>query len=307
MLLSAVFFAGMGVCVKFASVHFNASELVFYRGVISVVIMLAMLRGRDIEWRTRMPGQHLWRCAVGVFSLGTWFYALAELPLATAITLNYMSSVWVALLALITTLWWAWRGGSGQRPALAQNGRQAGPLGLSILASFAGVVLMLRPTVDTSQWFAAVVGLVSGLVSALAYLQVRVLTQAGEPITRTVLFFSIATVFAGAAGMGVQGISPWNAQAALWLLPLGVLASAGQMCMTRGYSHGPTLVAANLHYAGIVFGALFSVAFFDDPLSLWTWVGMAVILLSGIWATWLQESPPNPFSGELNAHPPHQR
>ena len=41
MLLSAVFFAGMGVCVKFASVHFNASELVFYRGVISVVIMLA--------------------------------------------------------------------------------------------------------------------------------------------------------------------------------------------------------------------------------------------------------------------------
>jgi drug/metabolite transporter (DMT)-like permease len=307
MLLSAVFFAGMGVCVKFASAHFNASELVFYRGVISVVIMLAMLRGRDIEWRTRMPGQHLWRCAVGVFSLGTWFYALAELPLATAITLNYMSSVWVALLALITTLWWAWRGGSGQRPALAQNGRQAGPLGLSILASFAGVVLMLRPTVDTSQWFAAVVGLVSGLVSALAYLQVRVLTQAGEPITRTVLFFSIATVFAGAAGMGVQGISPWNAQAALWLLPLGVLASAGQMCMTRGYSHGPTLVAANLHYAGIVFGALFSVAFFDDPLSLWTWVGMAVILLSGIWATWLQESPPNPFSGELNAHPPHQR
>jgi drug/metabolite transporter (DMT)-like permease len=244
---------------------------------------------------------------VGVFSLGTWFYALAELPLATAITLNYMSSVWVALLALITTLWWAWRGGSGQRPALAQNGRQAGPLGLSILASFAGVVLMLRPTVDTSQWFAALVGLVSGLVSALAYLQVRVLTQAGEPITRTVLFFSIATVFAGAAGMGVQGISPWNAQAALWLLPLGVLASAGQMCMTRGYSHGPTLVAANLHYAGIVFGALFSVAFFDDPLSLWTWVGMAVILLSGIWATWLQESPPNPFSGELNAHPPHQR
>ena len=307
MLLSAVFFAGMGVCVKFASAHFNASELVFYRGVISVVIMLAMLRGRDIEWRTRMPGQHLWRCAVGVFSLVTWFYALAELPLATAITLNYMSSVWVALLALITTLWWAWRGGSGQRPALAQNGRQAGPLGLSILASFAGVVLMLRPTVDTSQWFAAVVGLVSGLVSALAYLQVRVLTQAGEPITRTVLFFSIATVFAGAAGMGVQGISPWNAQAALWLLPLGVLASAGQMCMTRGYSHGPTLVAANLHYAGIVFGALFSVAFFDDPLSLWTWVGMAVILLSGIWATWLQESPPQTLCGELNAHPPHQR
>ena len=167
MLLSAVCFAGMGVCVKFASLHFNASELVFYRGVISVVIMLAMLRGRDIEWRTQMPGQHLWRSAVGVFSLVTWFYALAELPLATAMTLNYLSSVWVALLALIATLWWRLRG-SGVRPALAQNGRQAWPLGLSIMASFIGVVLMLRPTVDNSQWFAAGVGLVSGLVAALA-------------------------------------------------------------------------------------------------------------------------------------------
>jgi S-adenosylmethionine uptake transporter len=208
-------------------------------------------------------------------------------------TLNYMSSVWVALMALIATLWWRLRG-SGARPALAQNGRQAWPLGLSIMASFIGVVLMLRPTVDNSQWFAAVVGLVSGLVAALAYLQVRTLTHAGEPITRTVLFFSIATMITGAAGIGVQGVSPWNAQAAWWLLPLGVLSSAGQMCMTRGYSHGPTLVAANLHYAGIVFGALFSVAFFDDPITWWTWAGMTVILLSGIWATWLQESPPKP-------------
>ena len=216
MLLSAVCFAGMGVCVKFASLHFNASELVFYRGVISVVIMLAMLRGHDIEWRTQMPGQHLWRSAVGVFSLVTWFYALA-------------------------------------------------------------------------------------------YLQVRTLTHAGEPITRTVLFFSIATMITGAAGMGVQGVSPWNAQAAWWLLPLGVLSSAGQIFMTRGYSHGPTLVAANLHYSGIVFGALFSVAFFDDPITWWTWAGMAVILLSGIWATWLQESPPPPTCGDLNAHPPDHR
>jgi drug/metabolite transporter (DMT)-like permease len=43
-----------------------------------------------------------------------------------------------------------------------------------------------------------------------------------------------------------------------------------------------------------VFGALFSVVFFDDPHTWWTWAGMAVILLSGIWATWLQESPPKP-------------
>ena len=294
MLLSAAFFAGMGVCVKFASVHYNASELVFYRGIISVLIMLAMLRGRDIEWRTRIPGQHLWRCSIGVFSLGTWFYAIAELPLATAITLNYMSSVWVALLAWLTSLWWGLRTSQGSQKMLTAFGGHTGPLGLSILASFIGVVLMLRPTVDTDQWFAAWVGIVSGVASAVVYFKVRSLTQAGEPVTRTVLFFSIASVLAGAVGMGVQGNSGWNAHAAAWLIPLGVLASAGQMCMTRGYSHGSTLVAANLHYAGIVFGALFSIVFFDDPIALWGWVGMAIIMVSGIWATWLQESPTLP-------------
>ncbi|NBX54941.1 MAG: DMT family transporter [Betaproteobacteria bacterium] len=293
MLLSAACFAGMGVCVKFASIHYNASELVFYRGIISVLIMLAVLRGQDIEWRTHIPGQHLWRCSIGVFSLGTWFYALAELPLATAITLNYMSSVWVALLAWVTSLWWGLRSSRGSPKAFTTFGGHTGPLGFSILASFAGVVLMLRPTVDTDQWFAALVGIVSGVSSAVVYLKVRSLTQAGEPITRTVLFFSLASVLAGAAGMGVQGNSGWNTEAAAWLLPLGVLASAGQMCMTRGYSLGPTLVAANLQYAGIVFGALFSVAFFNDPITLWGWAGMTVIMVSGIWATWLQESSPS--------------
>jgi S-adenosylmethionine uptake transporter len=293
MILASLFFSMMGVCIKYASAHFQTSELVFFRGLIGVVFMATLCRVKGVTLRTPIPMMHVWRSVVGVTSLAAWFYAIAHLPLATAMTLNYMSSVWVALMALIATLWWRLRG-SGVRPALAQNGRQAWPLGLSIMASFIGVVLMLRPTVDNSQWFAAVVGLVSGLVAALAYLQVRTLTHAGEPITRTVLFFSIATMITGAAGMGVQGISPWNAQAAWWLLPLGVLSSAGQMCMTRGYSHGPTLVAANLHYAGIVFGALFSVAFFDDPITWWTWAGMTVILLSGIWATWLQESPPKP-------------
>mgnify|MGYP003859598593 CR=1 FL=1 len=283
----------MSVCIKFAAPYFDTFELVFYRGLIGMAFMASLCKMQNVPLRTTIPMMHVWRSIVGVASLSAWFYAIAHLPLATAMTLNYMSSVWVALMALIATLWWRLRG-SGVRPALAQNGRQAWPLGLSIMASFIGVVLMLRPTVDNSQWFAAGVGLVSGLVAALAYLQVRTLTHAGEPITRTVLFFSIATMLVGAAGMGVQGVSPWNAQAAWWLLPLGVLSSAGQMCMTRGYSHGPTLVAANLHYAGIVFGALFSVAFFDDPITWWTWAGMAVILLSGIWATWLQESPPKP-------------
>ena len=51
---------------------------------------------------------HAWRSAIGVFSLGAWFYAIAHLPLATAMTLNYMSSVWIAAFR--------WRGFAGLEP-----------------------------------------------------------------------------------------------------------------------------------------------------------------------------------------------
>ena len=72
-------------------------------------------------------------------------------------------------------------------------------------------------------------------------------------------------------------------------LPVGLLASLGQMCMTRAYSQGATLVVANLQYSGIVFGALYGMMLFDDQLPLTGWIGMALIVASGILATVLRE------------------
>ena len=58
--------------------------------------------------------------------------------------------------------------------------------------------------------------------------------------------------------------------------------------MTRAYSHGATLVVANLQYSGIVFGALYSLLLFGDEIPLTGWVGMAPDLASGIAATVLR-------------------
>ena len=80
----------------------------------------------------------------------------------------------------------------------------------------------------------------------------------------------------------------WHWQHALWLLPVGLLASLGQLCMTRAYSQGATLVVANLQYSGIVFGVLYSVLLFDDVIPWIGWAGMALIIASGIAATVLR-------------------
>ncbi|WP_427915381.1 DMT family transporter [Ramlibacter sp. MMS24-I3-19] len=279
MILAAFSFASMAVCVKIAAAWFNSSELVFWRGVLGMVFMWLLARHQGVGLRTNYPSMHAWRSLVGVLSLGAWFYAIAGLPLATAMTLNYMSSVWVAAF-LVGGALLAWNPRTGPL--------RQGPHVLAVLAGFAGVVLMLRPTIDQNQVFAGVVGLLSGLISAFAYMQVMALGRIGEPESRTVFYFAVGSTVAGAIGMALTGVSGWTWTHAAWLLPVGVLASLGQWCMTRAYSHGATLVVASLQYSGIVFGAFYSVVLFGDTIAPMGWLGMALIVGSGVAATILR-------------------
>lgn len=281
MLLGAAFFATMGVCVKFASAYFSPAELVFYRGLVGIVFLAVIAKQQGISLRTRYPGMHVWRSAVGVLSLGSWFYAIAHLPLATAMTLNYMSGVWVAAFLV---------GGAllNWNPQDGQSAWSQGPLAVTVLTGFAGVVMMLRPTIDQNQIFAGLIGLMSGFVAAFAFMQVMALGRVGEPEARTVFYFAIGTAVAGGGVMVFDGVSPWDWQHAMWLLPVGVFASLGQLCLTRAYSQGATLVVANLQYSGIVFAALYSLLLFGDDIPLMGWAGMALIVASGMVATLLR-------------------
>jgi S-adenosylmethionine uptake transporter len=233
-------------------------------------------RSTGVPLRTRLPGMHAWRSVIGVVSLGGWFYAIAHLPLATAMTLNYMSSVWVAAFVVGGAMLY----GSGQRQ---------GPLLVTVLAGFAGVVMVLRPAFDQNQQWPGLVGLLSGMTAALAYLQVTALSRAGEPEARMVFYFAVASALFGALGIAVTGASSWSWQHAVWIVPIGVLASLGQLCMTRAYASGATLTVASLQYSGIVFGALASLVVFNDQLPPMAWAGMAVIIASGMAATALRQ------------------
>jgi S-adenosylmethionine uptake transporter len=282
MLAASLFFATMAVCIKIASAWFHPAELIFWRGLLGMGVMAAWARSRRTSLATHYPWMHAWRSLVGVLALGAWFYAIAGLPLATAMTLNYMSSVWIAAF-LVGGALVAWNPRSGS----ALPARQ-GPLALTVLAGFAGVLMMLRPTIEQHQVFAGLVGLLSGVMSAFAYLQVMALGRTGEPEVRTVFYFAAGSTVAGAIGTLLTGWSPWDWGHALWLLPMAVLASLGQWCMTRAYSHGPTLLVANLQYSGIVFGALYSLVLFGDRIPLAGWAGMALICASGIAGTILR-------------------
>ncbi len=276
MVLASLLFATMGVCVKLASAHYATGEIVFYRGLTGALMMAAFARINHGTLRTALPAMHFWRSLSGVTALCLWFYALGKLPLATAMTLNYMSSVWMALFLL---------GGVVMLGGARIDGRLVG----AVLLGFAGVALILRPTIEQEQLWHGLMGLLSGMVSATAYLQVTALGRAGEPEYRIVFYFSLGGVVAGLLTTLWTGISPHRSLAGVGLLlAVGVLATVAQMLMTRAYATGRTLVNASLQYLGIAFSFLYGVLLFDDRITGMALAGMALIVGAGLAATQLR-------------------
>jgi S-adenosylmethionine uptake transporter len=275
MVLASLFFSSMSVCVKFAAVHFSTFELVFYRGAIGTLLMAIACHRKGISLRTRVPKMHTWRAFTGVASLAAWFYAIAFLPLATAMTLNYMSGIWVAAFLVCATLW----------KGKLQDAKRQIPVVLTVVISFLGVVMVLRPTFEQNQVLAGMVGMFSGLIAAMAYIQVAELGRQGEPVERTVFYFSLAAAASGALVMLLTGTSDWVWPQAWLLLPIGILAAMGQWCMTRAYNDGATMVVANLQYSGIVFSAMFGLFLFGDQIPWIGWGGILIIVSSAIAAT----------------------
>ena len=94
MIAASLFFALMSVCIKYPTPHFGPLHILCYRGAIAIVPMWALPHSRGVSLKTSVPMMHVWRNVVGVAALVAWLYAIAHLPLATAMTLNYMSGVW---------------------------------------------------------------------------------------------------------------------------------------------------------------------------------------------------------------------
>ncbi|MDZ4122703.1 MAG: EamA family transporter, partial [Hydrogenophaga sp.] len=79
MVLASLFFATMGVCIKFASTHFNSFEIVFYRGLVGVVFLIGLTRAKGVSLRTSLPMMDVWRSVVGVTALTAGLYSIAIL------------------------------------------------------------------------------------------------------------------------------------------------------------------------------------------------------------------------------------
>lgn len=265
MVVAGFFFACMGMLVKFGAHEFSSAELVFYRSLFGLVAIALPIYWRGLplanpHWKT-----HVWRGISGFIALALFFFSLSQLPLATAVTLNYTSPLFLAFISVLVLR---------ERPHWR--------LAFALLLGFAGVVLLLRPTLHAGQWLPALSGLLSGFFAGVALLNVRRLGQLGEPEWRVVFYFTLTSSLGGGLWALFSRFHPLSWSNLWLLLALGASATIGQLAMTRAYREGETLVVGSLAFSTVVFASLLGLAAWGEMLTPAAWLSMAVIVLSGI-------------------------
>ncbi|NOS98897.1 MAG: DMT family transporter [Methylotenera sp.] len=265
MLVAALGFAIMGALVKVGAQKFSSAELVFYRSIFGLLVIWFYIAANKLPLTTPFMFKQMSRALVGFAALVLFFYAIAHLPLATAITLNYTSPLFLAVFM----------------PFLLHE-KPKKTLYIGLIIGFVGVSLLLKPTLNRADWLAGSLGLLSGLGAALAYVHVKQLGKLNEPDWRTVFYFTLISSIGAGLWMLFDHFHAIAWQDLPILLSLGLSATIAQLAMTRAYRTGNTLVVASLAYATVVLASLFGVLWWHEHLSLDAWLAISLIILSGI-------------------------
>jgi drug/metabolite transporter (DMT)-like permease len=273
MIVSGFLFALMGVAVKLAAQSLPNAMVVFFRSAVGLLALAPWI------WRlgrrglgTRHLREHVIRSLAGLASMYCFFYALAHLRLADAILLNYSIPLFMPFVES------AWLG----EPFPRRFWRV-------ILLGFAGIVLILKPGLGLFQPV-ALIGVLSALFASVAQVGIRRLTRT-EPVERIVFYFGVIATAVSAAPLVREWRTP---PATLWALlaGLGVVATLGQLALTRAYSHAPATRVGPFIYCAVVFAALLDWLFWGqlpDRLSL---AGALLVVTAGVLALRVHPEPP---------------
>lgn len=201
-----------------------------------------------------------------------WLYAVANLPLSTGMTLNYTSPLFMAAFVVGAALWY-------KRPVQWQ-------LVVATVVGFAGVVEVLQPEFHAGDMFPALIGLASGLLSAVAYMQIRELTRLNEPDWRVVFYFTLFNIVFGAVTHPIfDQPDVYTTKSVLCIIAAGSSATLAQIALTKSYGSGNLLLSSILSFSAIVFAVIMGVVIFGDPIELQSLLGIAIIIFAGVCAS----------------------
>ncbi len=257
MLMATFFFSLMNVCVKLVS-HLPAVEVIFFRSVVSLVMSYVAIRRQKLNIWGNNPKTLVLRGTAGAGALILFFITLHNMPLATAVTVQYLSPIFTTILGVFIVKErvkpWQW---------------------VFFALSFAGVLVVEGVDTRVSPLYLGL-GVVSALLSGLAYNFIRKLNTQEHPLV-IVFYFPFITLPIALIYSAFDWVQPQGWDWAI-LLFVGVLTQLAQYYMTMSYQAEELSKVANLNYIGIIYALVFGFILFDETFKLGAYLGMALVL-----------------------------
>jgi drug/metabolite transporter (DMT)-like permease len=260
MIISSFFFALMGVCVRLASQTVPVTEIVLFRSVIGLFLIIPMIIVQRVSFIGRRPLILIIRGVTGFVALSLYFFAISKIPLATAVMLNYTSPLFVAFMA----------------PFVLREHFNL-KIFLIILLGFVGVLLIVKPQHHTDL-FGALMGLVSGVFAAGAYLSIGALRKDHSSLTIVFYFFWISTILS--IPFTWASFKMPTLHEFIYLSGTGVFATVAQILMTRALRLGETATTSAYASSIVLFSLTFGVIFWKEIPTLISIIGGILVVTS---------------------------
>ncbi|WP_414473165.1 DMT family transporter [Microvirga sp. M2] len=256
-------FSATAVAVRALAPDFSVFEILAVRNLAGVVILLALagikpdLRG---GLKPRRFPLHLARNVLHFAGTDGWTFSLTLLPLATVFALEFTSPAWVALLAI----------------PLLQERMTKGRF-VAVVLGFAGVLVILRPGLETLQPASF---LMLGVAFSFALVAIMTKRLTRTESTFSILFFmNLLQLPMNLAGVGRAF---WLAVTPAHILPLAGICLGGLLshyCLTNAYRRGDASMVVPLDFMRIPLIAFVGWELYGEPLDPYVFLGSACIIV----------------------------
>ncbi len=273
-ILSGVGFALMSGVINYLHHDIPLGQVVFFRSVVALiplVIFLLMTSDFPAGLQTKHPAKHVLRCVLGTLAMFFVFATLRYLPVAEAMTLNYLSPVVIVILAM-----WVLKETVSARRCLG------------VVFGVVGLLVMTVPSFSAEASGDTLLGIGCGVVSAFlmaaALLQVRELSKMGENAGTIAFYFAVTSSVISGLTLFYAWQTPTLMQW-LCLISIGLLGGVAQILMTVAFKYAEASAMAPYEYLTILWGVLVGFFAFGEVPSAAFWLAMPLIVIGAVVAT----------------------
>ena len=275
MLVASFLYTVMAICIKYAVVTFSVYEIIFYRSLFGLCLLVPILMKTHTSLLTPHPGLQFGRNAFTMIHLALGAYILYVLPIGTAQTLKYTAPLFFAVVLAFESVMLGIR--------FSKN--LLIPLGIAFLS----VALIARPDLDPALLFGVFLGLLCGLTGGVGDFFIKLLSDQGEPSERTLFWFILSGVAFGAVGtMMGDGFHAVKWVDFAILASIALTGTLAQYANTYAYQGGDPLLINIFMYAGVFFSIASGVILFAEIPDALTVIGCTGICVSGVLAGYLK-------------------